>query len=176
MKRLSRMIRLGLLGLVSLSLTIAARAQSDEDQLKTTLNNYLDGIASGDTAKMGRALYGQANLRSLNARGEISNMPVRKFITGTPAGGSKGTTRIVSYSFIGTAGSAVVEWEYKDFRFVDFLALLKTDAGWRIVSRVYANAEKGAPITSAGGGKAIAGSTTARKPVAKKPKSDDGWD
>lgn len=175
MKRFSSMTRFGLLGLLTLGLTIAAYAQSDEDQLKITLNNYLDGIATGDTTKMGRSLYGQANLRSLNARGEISNMPVRKFISGTPAGGSKGPTRIVSYSFIGNAGTAVVEWEYKEFRFVDFLALLKTEAGWRIVSRVYANADKGVPITSAGGGKALA-SSTAKKPVAKKPKSDDGWD
>jgi protease I len=174
MKRLYPTLRVALLAVFGLSLTLAARAQSDEDQLKATLNNYLDGIATGDTTKMGRSLYGQANLRSLNARGEISNMPVRKFISATPAGGSKGATRIVSYSFIGTAGTAVVEWEYKDFRFVDFLALLKTDAGWRIVSRVYANADKGTPIVSTGGGKTLASS--AKKPVAKKPKSDDGWD
>jgi hypothetical protein len=174
MKRSGWKFRSWLTLAAGLCLSLSVRAQSDEEGLKATLNNYLDGIATGDTVKMGRALYAQANLRSLNARGEISNMPVRKFISGTPAGGSKGPTRIVSYSLIGNAGTAVVEWEYKEFRFVDFLALLRTDAGWRIVSRVYANAEKGEAITSVGGGKTLP--ATAKKPVAKpKPKSDDGW-
>lgn len=153
-------------------LGLSARAQSEDDQIKATLQNYLDGGADGDTARLNRAFYPLANLRSLKD-GRVTNTPVREFVARVPKGGAKWTGKIVSYSYLGTAGSAVLEMELDNFKFVDFLSLMKIGADWKIVSRVFTRAEKNENVSSFGGGKPAA---TAKKGAAKpKPKSDDGW-
>ncbi|MFT4031235.1 MAG: nuclear transport factor 2 family protein [Siphonobacter sp.] len=150
-----------------------AKAQSDDELIKITLQNYLDGGANGDTARLNRAFYPTANLRSLKD-GRVTSTPVREFIGRTPQGGAKWNGRIVSYSYLNTAGSAVLEMELESFKFVDFLSLMKIGSDWKIVSRVFTRADKDQTITSFGGGKT---SGTQKKPVAKpKPKSDDGWE
>ncbi|OZI06810.1 hypothetical protein BWI93_18150 [Siphonobacter sp. BAB-5385] len=162
---------LPILTLVVASFT--AQAQSEDAAIKETLQNYIDGGATGDTASLNRAFYPTANLRSL-ANGRVTSTPVKEFISRTPKSGANWTGRIVSYSYLGTAGSAVLEMQLESFKFVDFLSLMKIGNDWKIVSRVFTRAEKDQPITSVGGGKtAVAQKKTVAKP---KPKSDDGWE
>ncbi len=162
---------LPILSLVVASFT-AAQAQSEDAAIKETLQNYIDGGATGDTASLNRAFYPTANLRSL-ANGRVTSTSVKEFIGRTPKGGANWTGRIVSYNYLGTAGSAVLEMQLDAFKFVDFLSLMKIGNDWKIVSRVFTRADKDQPITSVGGGKTA---VTQKKTVAKpKPKSDDGW-
>jgi Putative lumazine-binding len=161
-------------------------AQSEDESIKETINNYLEGGAVGDTARLNRAFFSYANLRNLSKEGKVSEMPVKKFIAAVPAGGAKWSSKIVSYSYAGTAATAVTEEELPTFKFVDFLNLLKINGEWKIVSRVYSRVEKTVAVASSnsGGGFSTASSVapakgntpaaTAKKPAPKKP-SDDGW-
>jgi len=161
--------------------SVKVSAQSDDDAIKSTLMNYLDGGANGDSAKLNRAFHSAANLRSLS-NGRISEIPVKRFIASVPAGGAKWKSNIVSYSYAGTAGTAVTEEEFDTFKYVDFLNLLKINGEWKIVSRVFSKVEKdafvasnkgtGVPTTSSS--LKAGASPTAKKPAAKKP-ADDGW-
>ncbi len=163
-------------------------AQSDDDGIKEALNNYLEGGSVGDTARLNRAFFAYANLRNLSKDGKVSEMPVKKFIASVPAGGAKWASKIVSYSYAGTAATAITEEELPTFKFVDFLNLLKINGEWKIVSRVYSRVEKNVSVASSspsGGGfttassatpaKGNAPAATAKKPAPKPKPSDDGW-
>ena len=179
-------LKLSLFALVAfLGISISSFAQSEDEAIKETLKNYLDGGAVGDTARLNRAFFTYANLRSLSKEGKVSEMPVKKFIASVPAGGAKWTSKIVNYSYAGTAATAVTEEELPTFKFVDFLNLLKINGEWKIVSRVYSRVEKNVTVASSnpsGGGFSTASSVApakgnaATKKATPKPKpSDDGW-
>ncbi|CAH0995886.1 hypothetical protein EMA8858_02014 [Emticicia aquatica] len=159
-------------------------AQSEDEAIKESLNNYLEGGSVGDTARLNRAFFAFANLRNLSKDGKISEMPVKKFIASVPAGGAKWTSKIISYSYAGTAATAVTEEELPTFKFVDFLNLLKINGEWKIVSRVYSRVDKtvaivssntGAFSTAASVAPTKANAPAAKKPAAKPKPSDDGW-
>jgi protease I len=166
--------------ILMLGFSVKVSAQSDDDAIKETLYNYLDGGASGDSAKLNRAFHSAANLRSLS-NGRIAEIPVKRFIASVPAGGAKWKSNIVSYSYAGTAGTAVTEEEFDTFKYVDFLNLLKINGEWKIVSRVFSKVDKGTlvaanGITAPAASTLKAGNTPAGKKPAAKPKpSDDGW-
>lgn len=161
------------------ALTNVVVAQSaDEDALKTTLNNYLDGGTQGDTARLNRAFHPNAMQRYVGNDGRLKDMAIRVFISKVPAGGVKRTTRIVSYNYVGNAATATTESVHETFKFIDFLNLLKFGDEWKIVSRVYSRVE----LTDELKGTKQGGTTTAKatpkkqtNPAAVKPKADDGW-
>ena len=141
-------------------------AQSaDEDALKTTLNNYLDGGTQGDTARLNRAFHPNAMQRYVGNDGRLKDMAIRVFISKVPAGGVKRTTRIVSYNYVGNAATATTESVHETFKFIDFLNLLKFGDEWKIVSRVYSRVELTDELKG----------TKQTNPAAVKPKADDGW-
>jgi Putative lumazine-binding len=159
-------------------------AQSEDEAIKETINNYLEGGSVGDTARLNRAFFSYANLRNLSKEGKVSEMPVKKFIAAVPAGGAKWSSKIVSYSYAGTAATAVTEEELPTFKFVDFLNLLKINGEWKIVSRVYSRVEKTVEVVSSNPGGRFStassvapakGNSTAKKPATKPKPSDDGW-
>lgn len=163
-----------------------ANAQFEDDAIKATLNNYLEGGAVGDTARLNKAFHPFANLRNLSKEGKLSDQPVKKFIASVPAGGAKWVSKIVSYSYAGTAATAVTEEELPTFKFVDFLNLVKINGEWKIVSRVYARVDKTESVTSfpAGGTTTFSSSSPstkssatapAKKPAPKPKPADDGW-
>ena len=181
MKKLFLLVLLTAAGL--LSTKPQAQAQSDDDAIKTTLNNYLDGGTQGDTAKLAKAFHANAIQRYVGSNdGKLKDMPIRIFLSKTPAGGVKRTTRIVSYNFIGNAATAVTESVHSDaetpFKFVDFLNMLKFGDEWRIVSRVYTRTDLNQEIQGTKTGGATTAKVTPKKTnaAAVKPKADDGWE
>jgi hypothetical protein len=171
----------------------SAFAQSDEDALKATLLNYLDGGTDGDTARFNRAFIPQAIQRSVGKDGKISQMSVRDLVSKIKPGEKLSrTTRIVNWSYAGTAASATTETEYETSKLIDLLNLLKVNGEWKIVSRVFSRIDKTAQVASSSPSTSVMASpvsasntnskvqpaaATAKKPAPKpKPVSDDGWE
>lgn len=161
-------------------ISTSAFAQSEDDAIKSTINAYTDGFTKGDSASINRAFLSNALLKNLNAAsGKVNDMPLKKFVASMPAGGAKATASLVSYSYAGTSGVAIVEFKFPDFKYVDLLSLLKINGDWKIVCRVYGRIGLDESVTSAtvSGGKSSGGKAApaaVKKPVAK-PKADDGW-
>jgi hypothetical protein len=175
---------LGIFLLVT-GLNLSVQAQSEDEAVKTCVNNYLEGVLKGDTARLNRAFHPTAMLRSINTNtGALQDIPVRRFVATTPAGGIQtkgGSTKLVSYSYIGVSALATVELRFGEFKYVDLLSMLKFGDDWKIVSRVFSRADLDATVKGSG---AVAGNTTATAPAPKpvkkssanvKPKADDGW-
>ncbi len=167
-------------------------AQSEEENIKTTLNNYLDGGTEGDTARFNRAFISQAIQRSVSKDGKIGQMTVKELASKIKPGQRlERSTRIVSWSYAGTAASAVTETDYGTSKLIDLLNLLKINGEWKIVSRVFSRIEKDemvvssspivkAPKTPSKGNIPVTtntGGAPAKKSPAPKPKpADDGWE
>ena len=163
---------------------VSVKAQSEDEAVKMCVNNYLDGISKGDAAKLNMAFHPSAMLRTVNAAGSMQDLPVAKFIAGTPAGGISakgGSTKLVSYSYIGISALATVELAFGDFKYVDLLSMLKFGNEWKIVSRVFSRAELDAQLKGMGASSSMTAASAPVKAVRKtstanvKPKSDDGW-
>ena len=158
-----------------MGMTRVAQAQTDEALVKETLLNYLEGGTNQDTARLNRAFFGGVLQMNINREGRPVATTKRDFMGKVRLGQKLDrTTRIVSYSIINNAATATVESEYADFKYVDYLNLLKIGNDWRIVSRVFTRAEKDELPVSFGTGKApVAQKKSTARP---KPKYNDGWD
>ena len=155
-------------------LTISKINAQDDILVKDCINNYLDGVTKGDTAKLNRAFHHQAMLRTINgATGKMLEFPVKTFISKTPQGGVQAKPKLISYSLIGQAAVATIELSFNDFKYVDYLSMLKFGNDWKIVCRVFSKAELGMEPINFGGG--ATASSSSKKQVKTKPKSDDGW-
>lgn len=168
--------------LMCLSFTV--KAQSEDEAIKTCVNNYLEGVLKGDAARLNLAFHPTAILKSINTvSGALQDVPVAKFISTTPVGGIEtkgGSTKLVSYSYIGASALATVELRFGDFKYVDLLSMLKFGNDWKIVSRVFSRTDLDSQVKGSAATHPTA--TTANKPVVKKsssanvkPKADDGW-
>lgn len=159
-------------------------AQSEDSAIKTTLNNYLEGVIQGDTSKLNKAFHNTAVLKTFNTNtGKIQDFPVRTFIAKTPTGGVEASPKIISYSYAGISGAATVELAFEDFKYIDQLSLLKINDTWRIVARVFSRVDIGTETKGSVSASSVNPSKSAApKPVVKKPstanvkpKKDDGW-
>ncbi len=159
-------------------------AQSEDEAIKTCINNYLEGITKGDTARLNRAFHPNALLKTVNSNsGKIQDFAVKNFIAKTPAGGLPATPTILNYAYAGVSASAAVELSAPEFKYIDLLSMLKLNGEWKIVARVFSRVEPDvqlvAPMGGGGsktGAKASTGGSASKPaPKPKKPKSDDDW-
>jgi hypothetical protein len=161
-----------------LFMSVLAFGQSTDEAIKATVNNYFEGLTTGDTAKLGKAFHSSAILRTVNAStGKIQDFPIKTFISKTPAGGVKATTKLISYSYAGISGLAAAELQFADFKYIDLLSLLQVNGEWKIVTRVFSRVELDVNLkASASTTPKVAAPAAAKKsPANIKPKKDDGW-
>jgi hypothetical protein len=159
-------------------MSIFAFGQNPDEEIKATVNHYFEGLTTGDTAKLGKAFHTSAILRTVNAStGKIQDFPIKTFISKTPAGGVKATTKLISYSYAGISGLAAVELQFADFKYIDLLSLLQVNGEWKIVTRVFSRVDLNVNLKGSGVNSPKATSITpAKKNTANsKPKKDDGW-
>lgn len=162
-----------------------SNAQTEDELIKNTVYNYLDGITKGDTALLNKAFHPSAILRTVNnSSGKIQDFPVKTFISKTPAGGVKATTKLLSFSYAGISAQASVELGFEDFKYIDLLSLLKVNDEWKIVCRVFSRVDldvmmKGNAANSTAPTKSNSNNNSnwnsPKKAVAPKVKKDDGW-
>lgn len=160
-----------------------AQAQSDEQAIAATVNNYLEGGTLGDVGRFKSAFFPDAIQKSVGKTG-VTGMSVEALASKITAGSKMDrTTKLVSWSYAGTAATAVTETEYPTSKIIDLLNLLKVNGEWKIVSRVYSRIEKEESVSSsAPSSSAVAKvdpKTGKATPAAAKPKPkkvDDGWE
>lgn len=159
-----------------------ANAQSDEELISQTLNDYLDGGTNGEVDRFRKAFLSDAIQKSIGKTG-VTGMTVESLASKIKPGQKmERTTKVVSWAYAGTAATAITETEYPTSKIIDLLNLLKVNGEWKIVSRVYSRIEKGENVVSSAPAalakadpKAKGKTTTTPAAKPKKPASDDGW-
>lgn len=127
-----------LLSLLSVCFPAFCQDISAERQLiEKTIALYFDGWATGDTAKLGKAMHASCHLK--NYRDGKFTAYTRNQYLGlfNPHPRPQNLqTRIVSLDITNNMGSAKVEISTGKDLFTDYFNLMKTDEGWTIADKV----------------------------------------
>ncbi|MFB0945737.1 MAG: hypothetical protein ACJAVW_000997 [Spirosomataceae bacterium] len=178
---MNRMKHFSILVVALLGINVALFAQSEEEAIKRTVLDYLDGGTNGDVARFKKAFLQDAVQRSVGRSGTVTGMTVDNLASKIKPGSVMNrTTRIISWSYANDAATAITETAYQTSKIIDLLNLLKVNDEWRIVSRVFSRMELDEAVASGSGSSvSLPAGTSVKvvKPAAKKKPvvSDDGW-
>ncbi len=108
--------------------------------MRIPLEAYLRGHATGDSSAFRRAFWKEAKLWWV-AEGKLASRTADEYIggaSGRPAADeAQRRRRIVSVQVEGTAAVAVIELDYPQVHFIDYMTLLKVGDEWRIINKSF---------------------------------------
>ena len=120
-----------------------AEAADDRAAIEAVVQTYFDGLYEGDADKLAAAFHPVSHLYS-ESDGKVVDVPRDQWlemVRQRPSAKSKGHPRhdrIVSIDQSGPASAFVkVECALPPRFFVDYLTLLKTGEGWKVVAKAY---------------------------------------
>ena len=165
---------------IAFSLSVSAFAQSDEETITSTVNDFLEGGTNGEVDRFRGAFFKDAVQRAVGNNG-VTGMTVESLASKIKPGQKMDrSTRILSISYANNAATAITETEYATNKIIDMLNLLKVGNDWKIVSRVYSRVGLDESLATLGETKSVSKPTAAKpKATAPAPKkkvvADDGW-
>lgn len=121
-------------------------AQSTEDDIRTTLLNYMDGTSYNQKEQIEKAFYPEANLYLDGKDNKLNVIPIKKyasFFDNSYKGQFNGRIgKIISIDYFGNIAQAKVEilMPKRNLRYIDLFILKKIEGGWKIMSKT-ANSE-----------------------------------
>ena len=105
---------------------------------------YIDGVATGDTAKLEQAFHEDARMYGAidGQRFDVPIVEMIKMVGSQPAdadGSYRGSIRMVAEE--GDAAIAIVDEHgfWGSLSFVDYLSLARIDGSWKIVNKTFAH-------------------------------------
>lgn len=113
------------------------QAPSERELIENTIQQYFEGWATGDTAKLSSAMHESCHLKNFR-EGKFTDFTKRQYLgffkpRQRPA---NLTTRIVAVDITDNMGSAKVEISTAKDLFTDYFNLMKTNEGWVIADKV----------------------------------------
>lgn len=152
-------------------------AQSDEDLIKKTVADYLEGGTNGEVERFKSAFVSNAIQKSVGKNGEVIGMTVESLAFKIKPGTVMNrTTSLLSWTYAGIAATAITETVYPNSKIIDLLNLLKIGNEWKIVSRVYSRIESDENVNTSVGSTAKTTTSATKTTAKKKPVVvDDGW-
>ncbi len=129
---------LTLLFLISSSLCIA---QSEEDQISTTINKYIEGTSYNKPAIIKEAFYTKANLFLSHKEKTIWIVPVAEYASWFEKkekgkfNGRVGNILSIDHENDIAMAKAEILAKGKDIRYIDIFLLKKIEGEWKIISK-----------------------------------------
>ncbi|MBO9543292.1 nuclear transport factor 2 family protein [Caulobacter sp.] len=123
----------------------AQASNPEEPAVRAALEHYLAGHATGDPKAFRQAFHDDARLMWIrdNALVQRSDDEYIGGATGKPAADEAQRKRwIESISITGSAASAKIVLDYPNAVLTDYMQLLKTPEGWKIVHKIFDVAPK----------------------------------
>ena len=132
------------LGLIFL-FAVAAKAQTEQDrkEIETVCNYYLDGGNNGDSVLFSKAFSPTGQMQFMR-NDTLQIVSLKDFMARMRNTGQKANrkTKIESIEIYGNAAVARLSLEYEKFFLYDFMSLLKTGEGWKIVGKIFSRINK----------------------------------
>jgi aldose sugar dehydrogenase len=121
----------------SFQATAQVKTPSNIDSIQTTINFYLDGWATGDTTKIGKAMHGTCHLKFYREN-IFTDMSRNEYLSRFKPKERLASliTRIVSVDITENIASAKVEIVTEKDVFTDYFNLIRTNDAWYIVDKV----------------------------------------
>lgn len=125
--------------LVLLMIIQLSLAQTEEDSIKATIINYIDGTAYGQPEKLKEAFHEDMNLYSIN-NDTLTVLSGETYIGYYKPGQKRNRIgKIISIDYVNDAAIAKLEIDYPDRKtlYTDYLLLLKVSREWKIIHKSY---------------------------------------
>lgn len=117
-----------------------AQANPEEAAIRVTLEHYLAGHATGDPGEFRQAFHDESRLQWMRD-GQYVQRSDDEYIAGAsgkPAADEAQRKRwIESIDITGSAASAKIVLDYPGAVLTDYMQLLKTPEGWKIVNKIF---------------------------------------
>lgn len=116
--------------------------KSDIADVEAVVWLYLDALHAGDVAGLGKAFAPGSSLYA-SVDGEASALALEPWLErvrnrkSAKDSGFESANAILSIAVEGSMAMAKVTSAFPPKRFIDFLSLVKTNGGWRIVAKTY---------------------------------------
>jgi hypothetical protein len=131
------------------SVFVAASAfgadQSDEAGVRTAINHYFQGHATGDASHFRLAFLPTAHIEG-NRQGKFTSWTLDEYcglFDGKPAADEAARTRTIDLIDVsGDSGVAKATLDHGAMVFTDYFVLLKVDGEWKIANKVYHGKKK----------------------------------
>lgn len=112
---------------------------SDYSLVEQTVNYYMEGGTNNDYETLKKAFHPTATMKYIR-NGEYTEVNALEFFKkgmdpSRPKSNRK--TRVVNINVTGHAANAVLEIEYPNFFFIDYMNLLKVDGEWKVVNKIF---------------------------------------
>lgn len=124
--------------IVLMAISTMTFAQTDKEAVRATAMDYIEGTANGDIARIKRAFTETAALYGVNGDGSMRYIPIDKYVTYFKPGEKNDRRgKIVAMDIVNNAANVKIEILSGDWKYTDFLLLLKLNEGWKIVNKSY---------------------------------------
>lgn len=125
--------------------TTTGFAQTKPDaEVRKAVDAYLHGLKFNDVASLKVAFHPDAKLYWIKKDGAIGQLTQDEWYKGFAASAGKeeaGELSITAVDITGDIASVKVVENYATSRYTDYLSLLRTTGGWKIINKIY-QAEK----------------------------------
>jgi len=117
----------------------ATKNNSDEQDVRETVQHYLNGLKHNDVESLKRAFYPEAKLFFVkkDQLGQLTQDQWYKGFAASAGQEEKGDLQITAVDITGNAASVKVVEVYEKMKYTDYLSLLKFAGGWKIVNKIY---------------------------------------
>jgi hypothetical protein len=133
-----------LIGVIAISASVAAwqaAPSREEAGVRTALNHYIQGHATGDGSQFAKAFHADARLFWIGSDGQLMQRTAADYIKGASgkaaADEAQRKRTIESISITGNAAVAKVVLDYPTVKFTDYMSMLKVGTEWKIVNKTY---------------------------------------
>lgn len=127
---------------------LAQAANPEEPAVRAALEHYLAGHATGDPKEFRQSFHDEARLMWIRDNAVVTRSDDEYIggASGKPAPDEAQRKRsIESISITGSAASAKIVLDYPNAVLTDYMQLLKTPEGWKIVHKIFDVAPKAKP-------------------------------
>ena len=114
-------------------------SQSDLEQIQTTLNDYIDGTANGNSKKVKNVFHEDLNLYFIK-NDSLKTWFGKNYIKNIKEGQkSNRVGKIVSIHIVNKIATAIVEIDMPNSkkRYIDFMLLSKVNSKWKILHKAF---------------------------------------
>ena len=119
--------------------TNSATSLRDYDAIKETIQHYINGGKTGNTAEMKLAFHKDATIFGYIGA-DLFAGPIQGLFDWNDQNGAalELEGRITSIDLVGTVATARIELDnWSGHRFTDFFTLLKVDDEWKVMNKVF---------------------------------------
>ncbi len=111
-------------------------------ELMLTLDNYFDGRREADIGKLSQAFAENARLQTVDAEGKELDISREQYFNVVKKKGEVAVkTQIMYLSITGNIAMAQTRFDYGSKIYLDYLTLIKTQKGWRIINKAFTKIE-----------------------------------